>query len=185
MTKMILLKRNKRKNKDKNTKKSNTKTNKEKINEIKSDENMKEKTAIKRKISKWILIWKIYNKNKDISETPTQPPIEPHIIIENRVRLIKTFEINKECSKLKNNFEQKQLINYINDFQNELSIGLYKECFDFITFFKYKDFNITIYPLDTEKYAKDNLLDVNNLCFINFTIFSKFMKSMMNHISKY
>ena len=101
---------------------------------------------------------------------PTQPPAEPPIIIENRVRLIKTFEINKEYSEFKNNnFEQKQLNNYIKEYENELSIGVYKEGFDFITYFKYKDFNITIYPLDSEKYVKENLFDVNNLCFINFT----------------
>ena len=100
---------------------------------------------------------------------PTQPPSEPPLIIENRVKLIKTFEINKEYSELKNNFKNKQLNNYINEFENELSIGVYKAGFDFITFFKYKNFNITIYPLETEKYVKDNLFDVNNLCFINFT----------------
>ena len=100
---------------------------------------------------------------------PTEPPTEPPIIIENRVRLIKTFEINKEYSELKNNFEQRQLNNYIKEYENELSIGVYKKGFDFITFFKYKDLNITIYPLEAEKYVKDNLFDVNNLCFINFT----------------
>ena len=102
---------------------------------------------------------------------PTQPPSQAPIIIENRVRFIKTFEINKEYSELKNNFKNKQLSNYITEYENELSIGIYKEGFDFITYFKYKDFNITIYPLDAEKYVKDNLFDVNNLCYINFTKF--------------
>ena len=102
---------------------------------------------------------------------PTQPPSQAPIIIENRVRFIKAFEINKEYSELKNNFKNKQLSNYITEYENELSIGIYKEGFDFITYFKYKDFNITIYPLDAEKYVKDNLFDVNNLCYINFTKF--------------
>ena len=102
---------------------------------------------------------------------PTQPPSQAPIIIENRVRFIKAFEINKEYSELKSNFKNKQLSNYITEYENELSIGIYKEGFDFITYFKYKDFNITIYPLDAEKYVKDNLFDVNNLCYINFTKF--------------
>ena len=98
----------------------------------------------------------------------TEPPGTP-MIIEDRVRLIKNLEKNKFYSEIKENFKNIQLNDYIKELKQELSIGDYINGIDFITFFNYKDFNITIYPLKAEQYAKDNLFDVKNLIYINFT----------------
>ena len=48
-------------------------------------------------------------------------------------------------------------------------IGEYLNGIDFITSSNYKDFTITIYPLKDEEYVYKNLLEINNLCSINFT----------------
>ena len=100
---------------------------------------------------------------------PTEPPTEPPDIIENRVRFIKNFEIKKEYSEIKNNFEINQLQNYIKEFGREFNLGIYKNGLDFITFSKYKDFIITIYPLDTEDFVKEDLFNLKSLCYANFS----------------
>ena len=98
---------------------------------------------------------------------PTLDPLETNII-ENRVIFIKTFEINKEYSDIKDRFELKQIQIYKEELKKELSLGIYLKGIDFITFSTYKDFFITIYPLETEDYVINNLFNVNNLCHGNF-----------------
>ena len=103
---------------------------------------------------------------------PTQPPTQAPKIIENRVTLIKTFEVKKNYSEVKGNkFKENQFRDYKEELNDELRIGRYLNGIDFITFSKYKDFNITIYPLETEEYVKQNLLEINKFCYINFTKF--------------
>ena len=102
----------------------------------------------------------------------TQEPTQAPKLIENRVTLIKTFEVKKNYSEVKDNkFKENQFRDYKDELNDELKIGRYLNGIDFITFSKYKDFNITIYPLETEEYVKQNLLDLNNFCYINFTKF--------------
>ena len=110
-------------------------------------------------------------KTEAPTEAKTEAPTEPPKKIENRVRFIKTFEIDKQYSELKNNFKEIQFKNYKEELQKELYFGIYVNGIDFITFSKYRDFNITIYPLEAEQYVKDNLFDINNLISINFTKF--------------
>ena len=100
---------------------------------------------------------------------PTQGPTEGPRYVDDHVILIKTFIKNKNYSEVKSNFGKNQFDEYKKELETEFKISQYKQGLDFITFFKYKDFNITIYPLDVEQYVKDNLFDVNNLCYINFS----------------
>ena len=100
---------------------------------------------------------------------PTQGPTEGPRYVDDHVILIKTFIKNKNYSEVKNNFEKNQFDDYKKELETEFKTTQYKQGLDFITFFKYNDFNITIYPLDVEQYVKDNLFDVNNLCYINFS----------------
>ena len=100
---------------------------------------------------------------------PSQPPIDPLEPIEERVRFIKNFEMENYYSQIKNNFENIQLEFYEKEFGKELSLGNYTKGIDFITFTKYKDFSIIIYPLETEQYVKEDLIDLKSLCYVNFT----------------
>ena len=99
---------------------------------------------------------------------PTEAPTQEPKIIENRVRLIKNFEINKAYSDIKEEFELNQIEIYKEEYDKELSLGIYLNGIDFITFSTYKDFFITIYPLETEDFVINNLFNVNNLCHGNF-----------------
>ena len=100
---------------------------------------------------------------------PTQGPTEGPRYVDDHVILTKTFIKNKNYSEIKNNFEKNQFDDYKKELETEFKTTQYKQGLDFITFFKYNDFNITIYPLDVEQYVKDNLFDVNNLCYVNFS----------------
>ena len=54
---------------------------------------------------------------------------------------------------------------------NELKHNSYLNGLDFIIFSKYKDFMLTIYPLNAEDYVINYLFKSNNLSFVNFTKF--------------
>ena len=109
------------------------------------------------------------------TQTPPPPPTEMPtptiqiIEIENKVQIIKNFEIKNSYSELKSDLKENLFRLYEEGLKNELSFGKYINGIDFITFSKYKDFNATIYPLETEQYVKDNLLNVKNFIYINFT----------------
>jgi hypothetical protein len=49
----------------------------------------------------------------------------------------------------------------------------YLDKIDFITLSKYKDFTITIYPLDLEEYIYKNIFEIKNLCSVSFKNFFK------------
>ena len=112
---------------------------------------------------------------------PTSPPTQPPKIIQNRVRCIKNFQINENYSQIKDDFKKIQFLNYISELETELSLGIYINGIEFITFSQYYDFNITIYPLDTEEYVLSNLLEVNNLIYGDFTkLFENYKKQISN-----
>ena len=99
-----------------------------------------------------------------------------NIEIKNKVKFIKMFNFeNIEYSNISNNFIVNQTNRYINELDKELEIhkGEYLNGIDFITLSIYKDFSITFYPIDSENYVYKNLLEINNLCFINFTKYFK------------
>ena len=92
--------------------------------------------------------------------------------INNRVKFIKLYEYeNTNYSQFTGNFITNQTTKYNNELIKELNshIGEYLNGIDFITSSNYKDFTITIYPLKDEEYVYKNLLEINNLCSINFT----------------
>jgi len=88
-----------------------------------------------------------------------------------RVRLIKSYEYIHEYDEVINNFVLNQSLKYNEELNNELRHNSYLNGLDFITFSKYKDFILTIYPLNAEDYVINNLLKSNNLSFVNFTKF--------------
>ena len=89
-----------------------------------------------------------------------------------RVKLIKYYEFEKiRFSLISDNFILNQIEKYKLDLNKELNahIGEYLGGIDFITCTKYKDFTITMYPLQVEDYIYTNLFEMNNLSFVNFT----------------
>ena len=97
-----------------------------------------------------------------------------NIKLKNRVKFIKIYNFeNLNYSEVNNNFIVNQTNRYNNELNKELEthIGEYLDGIDFITLSRYKDFIITFYPLQAENYVYYNLLELNNLCFINFTKF--------------
>ena len=92
--------------------------------------------------------------------------------INTRVKLIKYFEFeNFAYSDVSKDFILNQTNRYTNELNKELEShkGEYLKGIDFITLSKYKDFTITFYPLNAEEYVFNNLFEINNLCFVNFT----------------
>lgn len=92
--------------------------------------------------------------------------------INNRVKFIKFYEYaNTNYSQFTQNFIMNQTNKYNSELKKELDShpGEYLNGIDFITSSKYEDFTITIYPLKEEEYVYNNLLELNNLCSINFT----------------
>ena len=90
------------------------------------------------------------------------------------IKLIKFYEYqNKTFSQLSQGFAINQINKYNIDLRYEINEinEKYLERIDFITSSKYKDFTITIYPLDLEDYIYTNIFEINNLCSVNFTKF--------------
>ena len=88
------------------------------------------------------------------------------------IKLIKYYEYqNKTFSQLSQGFKINQINKYNIDLRYELNEinEKYVERIDFITSSKYKDFTITIYPLELEDYIYANIFEINNLCSVNFT----------------
>ena len=99
-----------------------------------------------------------------------------NIEIRNKVKFIKMFNFeNIEYSNISNNFVVNQTNRYVIELKKELEahIGEYLDGIDFITSSSYKDFTITFYPINAEYYVYKHLLEINNLCFINFTKYFK------------
>ena len=88
-----------------------------------------------------------------------------------KVRLIKSYEYIQAYDEVINNFIFNQSLKYNEELNNELKHNTYLNGLDFITFSKYKDFMLTIYPLNAEEYVINNLFKSNNLSFVNFTKF--------------
>ena len=95
------------------------------------------------------------------------------------IRLIKYYEYkNVEFSHVSQDFVKNQINKYNVDLRNELNeINQdYLERIDFITLSKYKDFTVTIYPLDLEEYVYKNIFEIKNLCSVNFKNFFEKIK---------
>ena len=92
---------------------------------------------------------------------------EKLIIINRRKKRIETYKEPKSYEEVIDSFGNEILYNYNNlfriQYKNPEEIGY------LITSTTYDNFTITIYPLDIENYAYENLFSVNNLGFINFT----------------
>jgi hypothetical protein len=110
-----------------------------------------------------------YNSSQDDSY------IDPTNIVQNnitqRVRLIKSYEYIYAYDEVINNFALNQSLKYNEELTNELKHNSYLNGLDFIIFSKYKDFMLTIYPLNAEDYVINNIFKSNNLSFVNFTKF--------------
>ena len=82
-----------------------------------------------------------------------------------RNTIFKNLNENGNYSTTNNNHKQKLIQTYIELYQH---LKKEEDKIYLITFTKYNNFNITIYPLDIESYAYDNILIPNNLVFANF-----------------
>ena len=103
--------------------------------------------------------------------------------VNTRVKVIKFFEFeNFAYSDVSKDFILNQTNRYTNELNKELEShkGEYLKGIDFITLSKYKDFTITFYPLIAEEYVYNNLFEINNLCFVNFT---QLFQTINYHIS--
>ena len=106
-------------------------------------------------------------------EISTDNPYDP-TKINNRVKIIKLFEYKYlSYYNMSNNFIENQTSIYTIELKKELDShkGEYLNGIDFITLSEYKDFRITLYPLNAEEYVYTNLFSINNLCYVNFTKF--------------
>ena len=92
---------------------------------------------------------------------------EKLIIINRRKKRIETYKVSKNYEEVIESFGYEILADYDDLFRkqnaNSDEIGF------LITSTTYDNFTISIYPLDIENYAYENLFYVNNLGFINFT----------------
>ena len=92
---------------------------------------------------------------------------EKLIIINRRKKRIETYKVSKNYEEIIESFGYDILADYDDLFRkqnaNSDEIGF------LITSTTYDNFTISIYPLDIENYAYENLFYVNNLGFINFT----------------
>ena len=92
---------------------------------------------------------------------------EKLIIINRRKKRIETYKVSKNYEEVIESFGYDILADYDDLFRkqnaNSDEIGF------LITSTTYDNFTISIYPLDIENYAYENLFYVNNLGFINFT----------------
>ena len=90
--------------------------------------------------------------------------------IDKRVKLIKKYEYDISYNDIKD-FILNQTLKYNEDLNKELNAheGEYLNGIDFITSTTYKDFIITIYPLQAEEYVYNNLLETNIYNYANFT----------------
>ena len=113
-----------------------------------------------------------------INSLPVPPPPPPpnitlpnitekKLIIDKRKRRIEVFKETKNYEQVINSFGIDLIANYSDLFKKQ---GSNPEDIAFlITSTTYDNFTISIYPLDIEKYAYENLFLVKNLGFINFT----------------
>ena len=91
--------------------------------------------------------------------------------INGKVNIIKYFDYNNKPYSSINNFK----INLANLYNNELikefqtNSERYKGGFNFITVSKFQDFTLIIYPLETEEYIYNNVIESNVFNFANFT----------------
>ena len=113
------------------------------------------------------------SNDEDIKTNHAQSQIEENIEkIYKRVKLIKFYEFeNIDFAYFSDNFIRNLTQKYLIDLNKELEQhkNEYLGGIDFITSTQYKDFILTIYPLQSEDYVYKNLFDLNNLCYVNFT----------------
>ena len=76
--------------------------------------------------------------------------------------------MDEDNNYLKYNKSDNELIQEYIQLFNKYSEGYEKDGIYLIILKKYKNFNITIYPLDVESFTYDNVISPNNLGFINF-----------------
>ena len=101
----------------------------------------------------------------EITDIPLTPDEKRNNILR-RKKLIENLYDNNDYIKY-NKSDNDLMKEYIQLF-NKYSEGYEKDGIYLILFKQYKNFNITIYPLDIESFAYDNVFAPNNLGFINF-----------------
>ena len=107
--------------------------------------------------------------------------IEDKLIeINKRVKIIKMFsDFDKSYSVVLDDFQSNDnslIVEYNNRLVKELSIYDQESKVFLITTTKYNNFTITIYPLDIEDFAYEQVLKPNKLGFVNFTkIYSNYL----------
>ena len=88
-------------------------------------------------------------------------------------------DYNKSYSVIFDDFQSKDnslITEYNNRLVKELSIYAQKRKIFLLTTTKYNNFTITIYPLDIEDFAYEQVLKPNKLGFVNFTkIYSNYL----------
>ena len=91
--------------------------------------------------------------------------------INKRIKIIKILKNNTNIYDNINDEESPtSLIQYYNDLlQVEKSSNTHSNDIYLLTSTEYKNFTITIYPLDIEEFAYEQIFSVNNLGFVNFT----------------
>ena len=92
---------------------------------------------------------------------------EKLIIINKRKKRIETYKVSKSYEEVIESFGYDILADYDDLFRKQNANS--EEIGFLITSTTYDNFTISIYPLDIENYAYENLFFVNNLGFINFT----------------
>ena len=121
----------------------------------------------------------INDNNPDPTSQVTDTPLTPDEKEENILkRTIIVKILNEESSYLNYNDCDEELIeNYLEIYNKNLE-GYEEDGIYLILLKKYKNFNITIYPLDIESFSVDNVLVPNNLNSINF---ENYLKGYLNY----
>ena len=101
---------------------------------------------------------------------PDKPltPDEKRENILRRTKLVKILDEDEDNYYLKYNKSDNELIQEYIQLFNKYSEGYEKDGIYLLILKRYKNFNITIYPIDVETFAYDNVITPNNLGFIDF-----------------
>ena len=117
----------------------------------------------------------IPTSNIDTSTEDIISPDQKRQEINKRIKIFKMFR-NEYNYSLWYMFDKFLIQDYIKLLNKELENHIESEIY-LITTTKYDNFTITIYPLDIEEYAYEQILAPNNLGFVNFTkTFSNFIE---------
>ena len=118
-----------------------------------------------------------------IIDTSTITPDDWRTDIYKRIKIIKMFtNENKDYETVLKNFDNTLIDEYNTILKNELINYDENTKLYLITNTKYKNFTITIYPLDVEDFSYEQIFITNNLGFANFTkLYKNFIEYEANN----